>query len=205
MESEYFIMVVHAGPAAVTFKKVANIADRVSDAEAVNLLGQLEHFPSEFALRRLARILPQGSYHLAMIEAPVRLVEPGTPEDYFATEVVHLFGLDPPEYEKPEDPGTRYYRLGSNHELTVSFSGEAIRPGSELASPSSGEGTKTLLTQIAMPLQDPATLDRARVEYWKSSARAGHPLTAFAVSLLDNQRQPRTTAIGITRTMAKCY
>jgi len=47
--------------------------------------------------------------------------------------------------------------------------------------------TKTLLTQIAMPLQDPATLARDRVEYWKSRTRAGHALTAFAVSVLDNQ------------------
>ena len=38
-----------------------------------------------------------------MIEAPVRLAIPGTPEDYFATEVVRLFGLEPPEYEKPQD------------------------------------------------------------------------------------------------------
>src|SRR4029077_12174479 len=47
--------------------------------------------------------------------------------------------------------------------------------------------TRTLLTQIAMPLQDPATLNRDRVEFWKSKARAGRPLTAFAVSVLDYQ------------------
>ncbi len=38
-----------------------------------------------------------------------------------------------------------------------------------------------------MPLQDSATLERSRVQYWKSRSGTGHPLTAFAVSVLDNQ------------------
>ena len=71
------------GTCGITFKKVASPADRVSDAEAADLLGALDHVPSEFALRRLARILPKGTYHLAVIETPVRLVAPGAPDDYF--------------------------------------------------------------------------------------------------------------------------
>jgi hypothetical protein len=161
----------------------------VSDAEAADLLGALDHVPSEFALRRLARILPEGTYYLAVIDAPVRLVSPGAPDDYFATDVARLFGLEPPEYEKPQDPGTPYYRLGSDHEMSVPH------PGGEIPvirySYAAGT-TKTLLTQIAMPLQDPATLERDRVDYWKAKSRAGQPLTAFAVSVLDNQSPAST-------------
>ncbi|MGH7780739.1 MAG: hypothetical protein ACREQR_13020 [Candidatus Binataceae bacterium] len=172
------------GTCGITFKKVASAVDRVSDAEAAGLLGALDHVPSESALRRLARILPKGAYHLAVIGAPVRLVIPGAPDDYFATDVVRLFGLEPPEYEKPEDPGTPYYRLGSHHELAVPYPGGEI-PVIRYSYPT--RVTKTLLTQIVMPLQNPATLERDRVEYWKSRSRAGHPLTAFAVSVLDSQ------------------
>ena len=172
------------GTCGITFKKVASPADRVSDTEATNLLGQLDHFPAEFALRRLARILPRGTYRLAVIEAPVRLVAPGTPDDYFATEVVRLFGLEPPEYEKPQDPGTPYYRLGPNHELAVPYPGGEI---SAIRYSFPAGITKTLLTQIVMPLQDPSTFHKDHVEYWKARARAGHSLTAFAVSVLDMQ------------------
>jgi len=112
---------------------------------------------------------------------------PGAPDDYFATEVVRLFGLEPPEYEKPQDPGTPYYRLGSDHELSVPYSGGEVRLGADFRYTYPGGVTKTLLTQIVMPLQDPTSLDRDRVEYWKSRSRAGYSLTAFAVSLLDNQ------------------
>jgi hypothetical protein len=172
------------GTCGITFKKVASSADRVSDTEAVNLLGNLDQIPSELALKRLARILPQGTYHPAVIEAPVRLVAPGTPEDYFAAEVVRLFGLEPPEYEKPQDPGTPYYRLGSEHELAVRYPGGEI-PIIRYRYP--GRVAKTLLTQIVMPLQDPATLNSDRVEYWKAMSLAGYPIAAFAVSVLDNQ------------------
>jgi len=172
------------GTCGITFKKVASSANRVSDAEAADLLGALDHVPSQFALRRLARILPKGTYHLAVIETPVRLVTPGARDDYFATDVVRLFGLEPPEYEKPQDPGTPYYRLGSDHELAVPHPGGEI-PVIRYSYPAGT--TKTLLTQIVMPLQDPATLERDRVEYWKAKSRAGYPLTAFAVSVLDNQ------------------
>ena len=160
------------GTCGITFKKIASPDNRVSDAEAVDQLGELDHIPSEFALRRLARILPQGAYHPAVIESPVRLVAPGASDDYFATDVIRLFGLEAPEYEKPQDPGTHYYRLGSSHKLAVPYAGCV---------------TRTLLTQIAMPLQDPATLDKERVKFWKSKALAGHPLTAFAVSVLNYQ------------------
>jgi hypothetical protein len=160
------------GTCGITFKKIASPVDRVSDGESVELLGKLDRVPSESALRRLARILPQGEYYPAVIEAQVRAVAPGTPDDYFATEVVRLFGLEAPEYEKPQDPGTSYYRIGLDHELSA---------------PPAIDGSKALLTQIVMPLQDPTTLDRERVEYWKSWSRAGNPLTAFAVSVLDCQ------------------
>jgi hypothetical protein len=181
------------GTCGIVFKKISSPLDRVSDPEAVDLLGALDHVPSELALRRLARILSQGTYYLAIIEAPVRQVVPGAPDDYFANEVVHLFGLEAPEYEKPQDPGTRYYRLGQDRELTVPHPATTIelRTKPEIAIPYPARITKTLLTQIVMPFQDPATLNKDRVEFWKSKMRAGRPLTAFAVSVLDKQSPAR--------------
>ena len=177
------------GTCGIVFKKISSPADRVSDAEAVDLLGELDHMPSEFALRRLARTLAPGTYYLAVVEARLRQIVPGTPDDYFANEVVRLFGLEPPEYERPQDPGTQYYRLGQDDELTVQHPATTIelRTKPTVTIPFPARITKTLLTQIVMPFQDPASLDKERVEFWKSKMRAGHPLTAFAVSVLDEQ------------------
>ena len=175
------------GTCGITFKKIASPHYRVSDAEAADLLGALDRVPSDLVLKRLARILPQGAYYPAVIEAPARLVVPGTADDYFATDVVRLFGLEPPEYTSPQDPGTSYYRLGSEHGVTVHYPGGEIWISGHFLGARPAGTTNTLLMQIVMPLHDPAKLNRDRVEYWKARARDGHPLTAFAVSVLDNQ------------------
>jgi hypothetical protein len=119
-------------------------------------------------------VLERGLYHPTVLEGTVRLIEPGAPDDYFATDVVRLFGLEPPDYEMPSGPWTSYYKLGSDHELA--------RTG-RLSGPH-----KALVTAVVMPLHDPAQLDRERVEHWKQQQKAGRNLTAFAVSVLDNQQ-----------------
>ena len=43
------------------------------------------------------------------------------------------------------------------------------------------------MTAVVMPLHDPSQLNRERVEYWKRQHGAGVNLTAFAVSVIDNQ------------------
>jgi hypothetical protein len=162
------------GTCGILFRKVGSTAHRLDDAESVELLGALDSVPEDEVLRRLARVLEPGLYHPTVLEGTIRLIEPGAPDDYFATDVVRLFGLEAPEYEEPSGPWTSYYKLGSDCELE--------RTG-RLRGPH-----KALVTAVVMPLHDPAQLDRDRVEHWKRQQEAGRNLTAFAVSVLDNQQ-----------------
>jgi hypothetical protein len=161
------------GTCGIVFSKIGEPAHRVDDAEAVELLGPLDAVPEEAVLRRLAKVLEGGVYYVTVIEERVRLVEPGSPEDYFATDVVRLFGLEPPDYKTPGDPGTPYYRIGPDHELP--------RSGRW------GGPHKALLTAIGMPLHDPRQLDRDRLAEWKRQIREGRRPTVFAVSIIDGQ------------------
>jgi hypothetical protein len=162
------------GTCGIVFRRVGTSTHRLSDAEAFTLLGRLDSVPSDGNLRRLARVLQSGIYHPAIVEGAVRLVDPGTPDDYFASDVVRLSGLEPPEYEQPSGPRTMYYRLGSDRVLK--------RTG-RLTSPH-----KALVTSVIMPLHDPSQLNRERIDYWLREGEAGVPLTAFAVSVIDNQQ-----------------
>jgi hypothetical protein len=103
----------------------------------------------------------------------VKLVEPGASNDYFATDVVRLFGKRPPDYTEPSGPWTSYYRLGMDRQLDRT--GRTSGPH------------KALVTSVVMPLHEPAYLNRERIEYWKRHHQAGMHLTAFAVSVLDDQ------------------
>jgi hypothetical protein len=100
-------------------------------------------------------------------------VEPGTADDYFATEVVRLFGLQPPDFLMPSGPGTSYYRFGLDYELD--------RTG-RISGPH-----KALVAAVLMPLQDLSQLDRGRIEFWKRQSSLGASLTALAVSVVDDQ------------------
>jgi hypothetical protein len=156
------------GTCGILFRKVSAPAHRVSDSEAFELLGTLDSLPPDEMLRRLARILQPGSYHPAILEGTVRLVEPGAPDDYFASDVVRLSG---PDYENPRTP---YYRFGTEFEWG--------RRTGRTTSPH-----KALITAVIMPLHDPSQLDRERVAYWLRQGDAGTLLTAFAVAVIDNQ------------------
>jgi hypothetical protein len=161
------------GSCGIVFRKVGSPAHRVNDTEAVQLLGNLESIPSTEVLLRLARVLMPGVYYPTVIEGTVRLIEPGTADDYFSTDVVRLFGPEPPSYKVPAEAKTSYYRLGSDHQLDRPF----YRGGTY----------KSLVTALVMPLHEPSQLNRERVEYWKRQYTAGVTLTAFAVSVIDGQ------------------
>lgn len=161
------------GTCGITFRKVGSPAHRVSDAEAFRVLGNLETVPPVDTLLKLARILEPGAYYPVVLEGAVRLVEPGAADDYFASDVVRLFGFEPPDYEKPGSPTTSYYRLGEDHVLERS---------GRLGGPHKG-----LVTAVVMPLHSVSQLDRERIEYWKRQQRTGVCLTAIAVSVLDCQ------------------
>jgi hypothetical protein len=47
---------------------------------------------------------------------------------------------------------------------------------------------KALVTALVLPIQDVVHLDRDRVAFWKQRCQSGTPLTAFAVSMVDNQQ-----------------
>jgi hypothetical protein len=172
------------GTCGILFQKVGSVADRVSDAQAVQLLGTLDALPPPDALRRLARVLQPGAYYPSIVAGAVKLIAPGDADDYFATDVLRLFsyqapdGWAPVDSDAPDDteltgPGTTYYRLGVDRQLD--------RTG-RLTGPH-----KALVTAVVMPLQEPSHLNRERIAYWKRQHDAGMPLTAFAVAVLDNQ------------------
>jgi hypothetical protein len=161
------------GTCGIVFRKLRSVDDQLSDSDAVDLLGALDAVPGDEALGRLARVLPRGTYVPFVMQARVRAVDPGGPEDYFSNEVVRLFGLEPPEYTSPSGPWTGYWRVGE-----IVRTRRTTRPA---------EPHSALLTSVAMPLHDITRLDRPRIEYWKQHARAGRKLTAFALSVLDEQ------------------
>ena len=162
------------------FRTVGSAADRVSDAQAAQLLGNLDAIPPDDSLRSLARVLQPGVYCRSIVAGRVTLVEPGAPNDYFATDVVRLFGKEAPEFTEPAGPRTAYYRLGSDRELE--------RTGRV------GGPHKALVTAVVMPLHDVTHLNRDRIEHWKRMHVAGMTLTAFAVSVLDNQAPAMSSA-----------
>lgn len=161
------------GTCGILFKKLRSPADQISDSEAVKLLGKLDKIPSDAILERLARVLEPDTYHPIIMEGKVEYITPGTPSDYFATEVLQVFGPEPPEYENPINPGTTYYRFGPNFEMDRT--GRRTGPH------------KALITSIVMPLHDPTQLNQERVVFWKQQYKNGARLTALAVSVIDNQ------------------
>jgi hypothetical protein len=168
------------GTCGIVFRKIGSVAHRLSDAQAVHLLGNLDEIPPHDALRSLARVLQPGLYCPSIVAGPVTFVEPGTSNDYFATDVVRLFGKEPPDYAEPSGPRTSYYRLGMDRQLDRT--GRTSGPH------------KALVTAVVMPLHAPAQLNRERIEYWKRHHQAGLHLTAFAVSVLDNQQPAMSPA-----------
>ena len=168
------------GTCGIVFRKVGSPTHQVSDPEAYRLLGTLDSVPSDEVLRRLSRVLEPGSYHPAIVEGTVRLIEPGAPDDYFASDVVRLSGLEPPDYNEPSSPRTPYYRFGSNCELDRT--GRTTGPH------------KALVAAVIMPLHDPSRLNRKRVEYWLRQLDVGIPLTAFGVAVIDNQQPAMSPA-----------
>jgi hypothetical protein len=60
-------------------------------------------------LRAIGELLPPGDYLPFYTEAPLKLVRPGGPGDYFAEEQVDTWGTDA-FWALPHDPRTASYR-----------------------------------------------------------------------------------------------
>ncbi len=162
------------GTCGIVFRRVGSPENRVSDSEMVQLLGNLTAVPTVSTLERLAKVLEPGIYIAAIVSGPVSLIRPGARNDYFATEVVRLSGLEPPDLTEPSGPRTSYYQLGS----TVTIENRMGRTTSP---------HRALATSVVMPLHLPNQLRRERIDYWKRKAEQGAKLTALAVAVVDNQ------------------
>ena len=162
------------GTCGIVFRRVGSTKDRISDNEAVRLLGNLSLVPPVATLQRLAKVLEPGIYIASIVNGPVRLIEPGAPDDYFATEVVRLSGLEPPDFTRPSGPRTSYYQLGSSIDIENRM-GRTTSPHRALA------------TSVIMPLHVPSQLRRDGIDFWKREAEQGTTLTALALSVIDNQ------------------
>ncbi|MBI9051827.1 MAG: hypothetical protein JEZ00_20590 [Anaerolineaceae bacterium] len=161
------------GTCGIIFRKVGSTNHKISDPEAVQILGDLKKIPSSKGLQQLARVLEPGIYHPLVIEGKITSIEPGAANDYFATDVVRLFGFEPPEYKEPSGPWTTYYKFRSDNETGRTGHISGLH--------------NALITAVVMPLHDPSKLNRERIDYWKQKHSQGNTLTAFAISVIDNQ------------------
>ncbi len=109
----------------------------------------------------LRQILPDGRYRPVLLRVAPKLVRPGEPADYFATEQVELFGVDS-FWGLPHDPRTEYYRLDSGRV---------------------GEGQA--LYQFLVPTFPHGWLKSEQVEGYSALLQQGGMPTAVAIGILD--------------------
>lgn len=162
------------GTCGIVFRNVGAIEQRVSDSEAVKLLGPLEDLPTKTNLVRLARILPKGEYYTVVLSGIIERVEPGSEDDFFVTDVTRLFGQD----NEPAGSDIPYFRFTLHHELVRSSSPHQYRTAMQ---------RKALVSSVIMPLHSPEMLVNKRVEYWKHQIQRGNHATAFAITIIDRQ------------------
>lgn len=84
----------------------AEVAERISLA-----LRDVNGMPDNTALRELGFVLAPGNYSVVLVSLTPSLVMPGDPNDYFATEAIATWGVDP-YFGVGHSPQTPYYRLG---------------------------------------------------------------------------------------------
>ncbi len=106
-------------------------------------------------------VVPAGSYTVALFEVNPLLVRAGGPNDYFTQEQRLVWPVDPLDEGMAE---AQYYRCG-----------QRALPG------------ETMLFEFVIPLQDPRTLDPARVDHYRRLIQAGERPTAVAIGVLDTK------------------
>src|SRR5438093_6622378 len=145
---------------------------------------------AENALRRLARVLQPGFYHPAIVEGTVRLIEPGAPADYFASDVVRLSG-----------PDARSVRI------LIPCSGRAVVVPQKPAQPLAATNVSAIARErfwrdqvVAEPLMVPLPMV-VRYELVEDADQAPFPEKNQAVeTLLANRaHEPFRVSVGIRR------
>lgn len=157
--SPVFELNLWCGTCPALFQKLAE--PEVADLELANerLNAGLQRIDGEL-LRVYGKALPQSTYTIFLLEITPRLVEPGSPSDYFTNEQVTTWGVDP-VVGSPENPGTSYYRT---FEAPISETRH--------------------LYEFVVPMVPPAWNDSQRVAGYSAATVVEHP-TAVAYSLLD--------------------
>src|SRR5258708_19146504 len=102
------------GTCSFLFERLGGANRSVSVAELVSELNTGLVSLDRPIVDALKQILPDGRYRPVLLRISPKLVEPGSPGDYFTTEQIELFGLDS-FWGLPHDPRTEYYRLSSRH------------------------------------------------------------------------------------------
>jgi hypothetical protein len=154
-----FELSLWCGTCPALFKKLAEpeVADLGLANELLN--AGLDRIDDQ-VLQVYGTVLPESAYTVLLLEITPRLVEPGSPSDYFTHEQVMTWGIDP-VVGSVEDPDTPYYRT---FEAPV--------------------GKDRHLYEFIVPIVPPAWNNSDRVAAYSVNA-AAEPPTAVAYSLLD--------------------
>ena len=159
-------------------------------------------------LRVYGQVLPKSEYTVLLMEVTPRLVEPGSPSDYFSHEQVTTWGVDPVA-GSPDDPGTPYYRtfeapIGKNrhlYEFVVPMVPPTWNKSDRVAdyAPAAGADSATAVAYSLLDVLQPA-MDEGEdyYEHWvlshflldghhkiEAAARAGQPIRLL--SLVDER------------------
>lgn len=160
------------GTCGVLFSKLAKTDQRLSDAQAQMIMGDLSTLPDDAHLKALGALLESGEYAVEVFEGVPTLVTPGADEDFFVTDYARLHG-EPHDPADLHDPKTSYFRFGQQIELPNAAAWGAPWPA--------------LLLSFLLPLQNLRRLDKGRVAELEGEAWTGKQLTALAVSIVDQQ------------------
>lgn len=132
----------------------------------------------------IASILPTGKYRVSLLECTPELTAPGKETDYFSHEQIELWGIgaegrmtgQEDGYEKPHNPQTEYYRVGSQ------FLGENV-PVFKKLTPPTVRGSQ--LFEFSIPIYPSDCLHMETVGSYRKRFLAGERPTALAISVLD--------------------
>ncbi|QIG42976.1 hypothetical protein G5V58_09570 [Nocardioides anomalus] len=106
-------------------------------------------------------VLARGEHRPLLLELRPRLVQPGTPDDYFTVEQVRVWGVDP-FWGLPQYPATPYYRTTTRRLQD-----------------------DTTLHEFVVGMVPPRYNDPAQVDAYADAMEAGAVPCAVAVSVLD--------------------
>jgi len=118
----------------------------------------------------LARLMPAGSYYVALMRLYLTIVRLGSPEDYFLSEQVENEREGGSLSLAPHDPQVPYYRAGQRR---ITFDLGRL------------SGPVGRLFQFVVPMFAERSLNPARIGHYKNIIAAGTVPTALAISVLD--------------------